>query len=1170
MKKMILCLTLILALLSNTVVFSRDINDTVLSTGEAIECSIPYLSDINTVTPDKAGFELSFMLKEKASALYNVKYSLNDGADVDAGEVSAEPEKKLTRFFKVSAPNGAHTLKVKVLKSGVQVKSFSFDFVVMQEYKKQFMDMYNPLGFCSHFSHFSENSTSNETSLEEIKFIKAAGAYRTRDGFMPNRTEPAKGQYNFFGGYRWANKGESYVGWWLESILKSGITLYPVTSAPLISAYYKDLPADITKTEREIRTTDSITGYANFIVESLRQVPGIKAVEIHNEPNISGFWTSQADSDVDYANLLKQTALTIREHSDDVRLDAFSVTDSTFAWTDRCMLYGAYPYFDAISYHPYAYHNDVEYKDTLFNKLWNVYEAIDRYGGWKEFTVTEIGQPTFIGNKLGEEEGAERTVKQMFMLDSFYCRHTDLYSLTNKANEAERDKNDREDNFGLLKRTENGERYAKDGYVAAAQYSNQLAGAIFVGEIDLGDGFYAYLYNKDGSPKMAVWYYAEDGSKAELSFEGESVKITDIYGNVLEENTQKITIGQAPVYVSGLSEKWFARAVYEEISEYNARFNELYGELAGEKIMSAAQSVFANAQKATESICDADALNKLTEDYFALGYKILDECKNGNIAQKDASSMLFGLYKSINVLNNYYIVKYDGGGKFSFNLNEAKKLVADSYKQNKNIKQYTDAIYRYVKRFSNQADEVKALKEESPIKAGVINGWTYLAKGLYGWMKEFNSFETVTEYALTIRVPGYDTECFVGETKNVRTVIRNTSAKDFEGTLNVYNEKGELITKSNSFKVKIGQTVDKPIGVKISQPENGVSEIYEYALVDKAGNKISVQKMRMRMQNSITVTVLPINEQLENISSIKVEIKNNKKEEYSVDFETSISENIKINHSKTNVVLAPLEKKTIEIPVVSIDDTKYRTYAFSYKATDENGEVSAYATQLLSFTSIVKAKESIDIAAFDGDISDWEDAYPLYINQPQDGEKYENWSGGNNSTRALFKWDEDNLYMLAEVYDDVQNQQYTGTSIWQGDSIQLALDCANTKSKSYDADDYEIGLALASGGVDFWSWRGDVAGDMKKNIKIVRDEEAMVTRYLMVMPKTSITKLNLKENAKLGFNIAVNDADIYERDAYYQFSLGLAGKEGKHPSMYETFTLCSGNANPSDGFGVFK
>ncbi len=594
MKRMIICLVMIMALMTNTIAFSQDINDTVLSVKETIKCSIPNLTEINTVTPENAGFELEFYVRNDAKVTYAVNYKLNGGSLVEAGTVDVEPEKKTKRFFRVNAPNGSHTLNVDVLKNGVSVKSFDFNFVVMQEYQKQFMDMYNPLGFCTHFSHFAENSTTNESSLEDLKFIKASGAKRIRDGFMPNRTEPSIGQYNFFGGYRWTKKGESWLSWWLEPVLQSEVSLYPVISSPSISAYHTDLPSDIKKTSREIRTTKSIKGYGDFFVESLKQVPGIKSVEIHNEPNISGFWTSQTDSDVDYTNLLKQTALAIRDHSDDVRLDAFSVTDATFAWTDRCILYGAYPYFDAISYHPYAYHNDVEYKDTLFNKLWNVYEAIDRYGGWKEFTVTEIGPPTFLGNKLGEEEGAERTVKQLFMLDSFNCRHTDIYSLINTDYEEVNDRNDREQNFGLLKWYENGERYAKDGYVAAAQYSNQLAGAIFIGEVDFGDGFYAYLYNKDGKAKMAVWYYAEDGSTKELSFDGESVNVTDIYGNIIEKNTQKINLGTSPVYVSGLSEKWFARASHEEISEYNSRFIELYGSL-NENVSNSAKAVFENA-----------------------------------------------------------------------------------------------------------------------------------------------------------------------------------------------------------------------------------------------------------------------------------------------------------------------------------------------------------------------------------------------------------------------------------------------------------------------------------------------------------------------------------------------------------------------------------------------
>ena len=420
MKKIIPFLISVAVIFCMSTAFAQNVIDTTLSETEEISMSIKNVSEIGTVSEKEAVFELAFDVKEKDYVKYNVVYQIDNDNPINAGTIEIEPGKKTVREFKLNVKNGTHTLKVEVYKNGILIKSFEESLAVMDKYKANFMDFYNPTGFCTHLSHYaSDDFTKQTTNLKTFNLLEWSGANRIRDGLMPHRTEAYPGVYNFFGSTKWSKAGDSWTGWWLEKMIHSDYELYSVNQAPVTSTAYLDLPADVQKTAREARTTKAITSFAEFIVESLKNVPNIKAVEVWNEPNIANFWTSQIDVEVDYPNLLKQTALAIRDYSDDVRLDAFSVTDATFAWTDRCILYGAYPYFDAISYHPYAYHNDVEYKDTLFNKLWNVYEAIDRYGGWKEFTVTEIGQPTFLGNKLGEEEGAERTVKQLFMLDSF-------------------------------------------------------------------------------------------------------------------------------------------------------------------------------------------------------------------------------------------------------------------------------------------------------------------------------------------------------------------------------------------------------------------------------------------------------------------------------------------------------------------------------------------------------------------------------------------------------------------------------------------------------------------------------------------------------------------------------------------------------------------------------
>ena len=44
---------------------------------------------------------------------------------------------------------------------------------------------------------------------------------------------------------------------------------------------------------------------------------------------------------------------------------------------------------------------------------------------------------------------------------------------------------------------------------------------------------------------------------------------------------------------------------------------------------------------------------------------------------------------------------------------------------------------------------------------------------------------------------------------------------------------------------------------------------------------------------------------------------------------------------------------------------------------------------------------------------------------PDDPTDKEDWAKSNVAARCFFKWDEDNLYLLADVYDDTLHQIYT-------------------------------------------------------------------------------------------------------------------------------------------------
>ena len=126
-----------------------------------------------------------------------------------------------------------------------------------------------------------------------------------------------------------------------------------------------------------------------------------------------------------------------------------------------------------------------------------------------------------------------------------------------------------------------------------------------------------------------------------------------------------------------------------------------------------------------------------------------------------------------------------------------------------------------------------------------------------------------------------------------------------------------------------------------------------------------------------------------------------------------------------------------------------------------------------------------------------------------------------------------------------------------GDSIQLAFDTLNDKAASFGGDDYEYGYSYTASGLEiqgFLVGTGKTTGTKTTDwVRIVRDNNNHITRYVIKMPKDELTPMNLKEGTVFGYNICANDADILERDSYIQYSGGIADK--KNPSAFNTFVL---------------
>lgn len=237
----------------------------------------------------------------------------------------------------------------------------------------------------------------------------------------------------------------------------------------------------------------------------------------------------------------------------------------------------------------------------------------------------------------------------------------------------------------------------------------------------------------------------------------------------------------------------------------------------------------------------------------------------------------------------------------------------------------------------------------------------------------------------------------------------------------------------------------------------------------------------------------------------------------------------------------------------------FNFYTFTVRVKDDaKGEV-VNAIVPLSFTTIVYTSDDMDIATFDGDMSSWADAYPVVLNAPQYATSYRDWYDSDVAGLMYAKWNEDGIQYIFSIADETFVQTAKNDGIWSNDNIQISIDTLGLESNGYDADDYEIGMAYTTEGMQMWSWHAADASATKGGAwdpsmtTLVRDNDMRITRYALDLPKDHIAPLELKEGTTFGMNYVINDADISSREAAIQLTSGTA--DGKNPSAYKKFTL---------------
>lgn len=172
----------------------------------------------------------------------------------------------------------------------------------------------------------------------------------------------------------------------------------------------------------------------------------------------------------------------------------------------------------------------------------------------------------------------------------------------------------------------------------------------------------------------------------------------------------------------------------------------------------------------------------------------------------------------------------------------------------------------------------------------------------------------------------------------------------------------------------------------------------------------------------------------------------------------------------------------------------------------------------------------------DGDLSDWAGVPAIDLSKCPYQKLLADRSGDADLSGAVqFAWNDKNLFVAADIIDDVFDQSHTGYDTWKGDNIQLGVSTlAPWTGGDWPAPNQEIGLSLTANGPELYRYGGQGLSGPLQSGKLVVRRAGTHTIYEAAIPWSELSPAG--RPSQIGLGIFVNDADGAGRKGYLQWA----------------------------------
>lgn len=202
------------------------------------------------------------------------------------------------------------------------------------------------------------------------------------------------------------------------------------------------------------------------------------------------------------------------------------------------------------------------------------------------------------------------------------------------------------------------------------------------------------------------------------------------------------------------------------------------------------------------------------------------------------------------------------------------------------------------------------------------------------------------------------------------------------------------------------------------------------------------------------------------------------------------------------------------------------------------------------------ARPASDVV-IDGAIDEWSAAYFIeltvaadYVSEPDaplPHARPDLWA------RFALLWRADALYLAIEVEDQQHRNDFDATSLWLGDSVQVAFDMGHDGGSGYDGrNDFEYGWARSIHGdlSQAWFTSGRI-GPPAGRFAFVQHGH-MMTYEIELLP-SDLGLARFEPDSRVGFSLVVNECDGSIRQGWLEWGSGV-GRD-KIPDLFNDLVL---------------